>query len=144
MSSTIKKQTHSASTRPLTTSMNPLPTSNQDEPSLWCIEHSPVQSPDYHRRLKDQLTFLLQGPGDGTPEDPDPNKARRAMMWTAFAMAGIGDNRQPHYEKCRQKLAIFRTERAAKKYAQKLNAKNEYWTATAKPIRMMPDGDSQG
>jgi hypothetical protein len=115
---------------------------NHTELKLWCVECSPVNKRD-DKVTKHLLTLLLRGPGDGTPEDPDAQKAMRALTWTALAMTGIADQRKPQYEEVRRKLAIFRTEGAAKKYAQKHNTKNDHWIARAKPVRIMSDDDFQ-
>lgn len=95
---------------------------------LWVVYCEPVRenTEDYVKR---QIAFLLAGPGKGDET--------RAMMWTALAMCGIGDNRLAQYETVNRRVLVFRTKRAAQKYCR-LKAKNKSWTFTPQPIRMQP------
>jgi len=103
------------------------------ELKLWCVLCTPVVEQD-EKRIKEQLTLLLAGPSGPVP--PGAPKGFRAMMWTAAAMCGIGDNRSPHHLRERNQLIIFRTKRAADKRAAKEQKQNNRWKFTVNPIRL--------
>jgi hypothetical protein len=106
------------------------------ELKLWCVLCTPVKTKS-DEQIKKELGFLLRGPGKADIKEGEISEENmRAMMWTALAMTGIGENREAHYATQKQRLLIFRTRRSAEKYARKEGSKNKMWTFKAQPVRL--------
>lgn len=94
---------------------------------LWCVLCTPVYKRN-DEAVKRDLSMLLAGPKKGDEMS--------AMLWTCKAMCGIEDHRQAHHATSRNRLLVFRTKRAADKYARKEQKKNNRWKFTVNPVRL--------
>ena len=106
---------------------------NECDLELWCVRCTPVIEMDDAKTKRD-ISLLLAGPGKAIAEND-----LRAVTWTALAMEGISDKREPHYAMQSQRLLIFRTKRAADKYAKQEGAKNDQWKFKAQPVRLVSE-----
>lgn len=100
---------------------------NSATPQLWCVCCTPLQTKS-EAAVKRDLSLLLAGPDAPAPAGAPENF--RALIWTALAMAGAGDNREPHYATHYQRVMVFPTRRAAAAYARRQSRANEHWSFT--------------